>query len=128
MLRDVIKSGANVRGIALRYFNVIGAHESGLIGELPFGIPANLLPYITQTAYGIRKQLSIFGSDYNTPDGTAIRDYIHVVDLSQAHIIAIERLINKKNKEKQESRKSSSQVIAKNGTLAETWLSKTHLW
>ena len=102
VLKDTINSGADIRGIALRYFNVIGAHDSGLIGELPYGVPANLLPYITQTAYGIREQLSIFGSDYNTPDGTAIRDYIHVVDLSQAHIIAIERLIEKKNKDKYE--------------------------
>jgi UDP-glucose 4-epimerase len=102
ILKDMIKSGANMKGIALRYFNVIGAHKTALIGELPEGIPANLLPYITQTAYGIRECLSVFGDDYNTPDGTAIRDYIHVVDLSKAHIVAIERLILGKNKEKYE--------------------------
>lgn len=98
ILKDVIKSGAELKGIALRYFNPIGAHASGLIGELPVGVPANLLPYITQTAYGISEQLSVFGNDYNTPDGSCIRDYIHVVDLAKAHIIAIERLIHKKNK------------------------------
>jgi UDP-glucose 4-epimerase len=84
--------------ISLRYFNPIGAHNSALIGELPLGIPNNLLPYITQTAIGIREQLSVFGSDYNTPDGTAIRDYIHVVDLAEAHVVALTRLIQKQNK------------------------------
>jgi len=84
--------------ISLRYFNPIGAHASALIGELPLGIPNNLLPYITQTAIGIREQLSVFGSDYNTPDGTAIRDYIHVVDLAEAHVVALTRLIQKQNK------------------------------
>lgn len=98
ILNDTIKSSTKLKGIALRYFNPIGAHHSGLIGELPIGLPANLLPFITQTAYGIREQLSVFGNDYNTPDGSCIRDYIHVVDLAKAHIIAIERLINKKNK------------------------------
>lgn len=98
ILKDTINSGAKIKGIALRYFNPIGAHESGLIGELPIGVPANLVPFITQTAYGIRKELSVFGDDYNTPDGSCIRDYIHVVDLAKAHIIAIERLISGKNK------------------------------
>ncbi len=83
-----------LKGIALRYFNPIGAHESALIGELPLGIPNNLVPFITQTAYGIRKELSVFGDDYNTPDGTAIRDYIHVVDLAKAHVVAIRRMID----------------------------------
>jgi UDP-glucose 4-epimerase len=87
-----------VQAIALRYFNPIGAHESAKIGELPIGIPNNLIPYITQTAIGKRECLSIYGNDYNTKDGTAIRDYIHVVDLAKAHIIAIERLLEKKNK------------------------------
>ncbi len=87
---------ANV--IALRYFNPIGAHDSALIGELPVGVPQNLIPFITQTAIGIRTQLSVFGSDYNTPDGTCIRDYIHVVDLAKAHVIAIERLVNNRTK------------------------------
>lgn len=91
-------SVTDVKAILLRYFNPIGAHESALIGELPLGVPNNLVPFITQTAIGIRKQLSVFGSDYNTPDGTAIRDYIHVVDLAQAHVVAIERMINKRGK------------------------------
>ncbi|HIP48952.1 MAG TPA: UDP-glucose 4-epimerase GalE [Lutibacter sp.] len=84
--------------IALRYFNPIGAHPSAKIGELPIGIPQNLIPYVTQTAAGIRKELAVFGADYPTPDGTAIRDYIHVVDLAKAHIVALKRLIEKKNK------------------------------
>ena len=89
---------SNLRAIALRYFNPIGAHESANIGELPIGIPQNLIPYVTQTAAGIRKELSIFGGDYPTPDGTAIRDYIHVVDLAMAHIVSVKRLIENKNK------------------------------
>jgi len=84
--------------IALRYFNPIGAHPSAKIGELPIGVPQNLIPYVTQTAAGIRQELSVFGKDYPTPDGTAIRDYIHVVDLAKAHIVALKRLLNKKNK------------------------------
>lgn len=91
-------SVSNVKAILLRYFNPIGAHETALIGELPLGIPNNLVPFITQTAIGIRKELSVFGSDYNTSDGTAVRDYIHVVDLAQAHVVAIERMINKNGK------------------------------
>jgi UDP-glucose 4-epimerase len=98
ILKDTIASRANIKGIALRYFNPIGAHHSGLIGELPRGVPSNLMPFITQTAFGIREELKVFGNDYNTPDGSCIRDYIHVVDLAKAHIVAIERLINKKNK------------------------------
>jgi UDP-glucose 4-epimerase len=86
-----------LRSIALRYFNPIGSHDSALIGELPLGIPNNLVPYITQTAIGKRKVLKVFGSDYNTPDGTAIRDYIHVVDLAKAHVIAVDRMIEKKS-------------------------------
>ncbi len=92
----VPEPGMNV--ISLRYFNPIGAHPSARIGELPTGIPNNLVPFITQTAIGIRKELRVFGNDYNTPDGSAIRDYIHVVDLSKAHVVAIERLLKKKNK------------------------------
>ncbi|MFD0993473.1 UDP-glucose 4-epimerase GalE [Tenacibaculum geojense] len=88
----------NKNAIALRYFNPIGAHESAKIGELPNGVPQNLVPFITQTAAGIREQLLVFGNDYDTIDGTAIRDYIHVVDLANAHIVALERLFNKKNK------------------------------
>jgi UDP-glucose 4-epimerase len=97
ILRDTIASGAKIKGIALRYFNPIGAHDSGLIGELPIGVPANLMPFVTQTAYGLRDQLSVFGDDYDTPDGSCIRDYIHVVDLAKAHIIAIERMIEGRN-------------------------------
>ena len=88
----------SLKTIALRYFNPIGAHESALIGELPLGIPNNLVPFITQTAIGLRKSLSVFGSDYNTPDGTAIRDYIHVVDLAKAHVVAVDRMISGKTK------------------------------
>jgi UDP-glucose 4-epimerase len=94
---DSINAYKGIKGIALRYFNPIGAHESALIGELPLGVPDNLVPYITQTAIGIREQLKVFGSDYNTSDGTCIRDYIHVVDLAKAHIVAIERLISNEN-------------------------------
>ena len=98
ILRDTIKTSGTLKGIALRYFNPIGAHESGIIGELPVGIPNNLMPFITQTAIGKRKELKVFGGDYNTPDGTAIRDYIHVMDLAQAHVVAVGRLIEEKNK------------------------------
>jgi UDP-glucose 4-epimerase len=87
-----------VHAIALRYFNPIGAHETALIGELPLGVPNNLVPFITQTAIGKRQCLSVFGDDYNTPDGTAIRDYIHVVDIAKAHVVAIERMLNGKSK------------------------------
>ena len=89
----MIKSETNLSAISLRYFNPIGAHESGLIGELPSGIPNNLMPYITQTAVGIREKLMVYGNDYPTKDGTPIRDYIHVVDLAKAHVLAVERII-----------------------------------
>ncbi|WBX73408.1 UDP-glucose 4-epimerase GalE [Tenacibaculum pacificus] len=98
---EIIKDSCdayNINAIALRYFNPIGAHDSLKIGELPLGVPQNLIPYVTQTAVGIRKELSVFGDDYETPDGTAIRDYIHVVDLAKAHIAALNRLLEKKNK------------------------------
>ena len=98
ILKDSSKAYPEIKSIALRYFNPVGAHESALIGELPLGVPANLVPFITQTAAGLREQLSVFGSDYNTSDGTAVRDYIHVVDLAKAHAIAINRLIEGKNK------------------------------
>ena len=98
ILKDTCKAH-NLNGIALRYFNPIGAHPSIKIGELPLGIPQNLIPYVTQTAAGIREELSVFGDDYNTHDGTAIRDYIHVVDLAKAHIAALKRLLDKTNKE-----------------------------
>ena len=90
---------SDINAIAMRYFNPIGAHESAKIGELPIGVPQNLIPFVTQTAAGIRKELAVFGSDYPTIDGTAVRDYIHVVDLAKAHIAALSRLINNNNKE-----------------------------
>jgi len=101
IIQDVTKV-EDLNAIALRYFNPIGAHESVEIGELPLGVPQNLIPYVTQTAAGIREELSVFGDDYPTPDGTAVRDYIHVVDLAKAHIIALQRLLEGKNKSKME--------------------------
>ena len=98
ILRDTVAAGAGVKGIALRYFNPMGAHPSALIGELPRGVPNNLVPFITQTAAGVRECLSIFGDDYPTPDGTCIRDYIDVVDLAAAHVAAIGRLVEGRNK------------------------------
>ena len=103
IIKDTCKAIPNLKAIALRYFNPVGAHESTEIGELPIGVPQNLVPFITQTAIGLREQLSVFGDDYPTPDGTCIRDYIHVVDLAKAHVIALERLLNNKNKEKYET-------------------------
>jgi UDP-glucose 4-epimerase len=98
IIQDAIAANPSVKAVALRYFNPIGAHASALIGELPLGVPQNLVPFVTQTAIGIRQQLSVFGSDYNTPDGSCIRDYIHVVDLAKAHVVAIKRLVEHKNK------------------------------
>lgn len=98
ILSDTINANPQLKGIALRYFNPIGAHPTALIGELPLGVPANLVPFITQTAAGLRDELKVFGDDYDTSDGSAIRDYINVVDLAKAHVIAIERLLNDKNK------------------------------
>ncbi len=88
---------SHLKAISLRYFNPIGAHESGLIGELPIGVPDNLVPYITQTAIGKRHKLMVFGNDYNTPDGTCIRDYIHVSDLARAHVVALQRMLNEES-------------------------------
>ena len=102
IIQDVAKV-TNVNSILLRYFNPIGAHPSAEIGELPIGIPQNLVPYITQTGIGMRKELSVYGNDYPTPDGTCIRDYIHVVDLAKAHVIALQRLLSKQNVEKVET-------------------------
>ena len=102
IITDVCKVHKNLNAISLRYFNPIGAHESAKIGELPLGVPQNLVPFITQTAAGLREQLSVFGDDYPTPDGTCIRDYIHVVDLAKAHVIALQRLLNNKNKDNYE--------------------------
>ncbi|AMA48345.1 MULTISPECIES: UDP-glucose 4-epimerase GalE [Flavobacterium] len=101
IIADVTKV-TNINAVLLRYFNPIGAHPSTEIGELPLGVPQNLIPFITQTAIGLRKELSVFGNDYPTEDGTAIRDYIHVVDLAKAHVVALERLLAKKNVEKVE--------------------------
>lgn len=102
IIRDFIHSGAPVKSIILRYFNPIGAHPSAEIGELPIGVPQNLVPYITQTGIGIRQQLSVFGNDYNTPDGSCIRDFINVVDLAKAHVTAVERMLAGKSEEKVE--------------------------
>lgn len=93
----------NINAILLRYFNPIGAHPSAEIGELPLGVPQNLVPFITQTGLGLRAELSVYGDDYATPDGTAVRDYIHVVDLAKAHVIALKRLLDKKNLDKVET-------------------------
>ena len=101
IITDVAKV-TNINSILLRYFNPIGSHPSAEIGELPLGIPQNLVPFITQTAIGMREKLSVYGNDYPTPDGTAIRDYIHVVDLAKAHVIALQRLLDNKNLEKVE--------------------------
>jgi UDP-glucose 4-epimerase len=94
IITDYIHSGAPIKSIILRYFNPIGAHQSAEIGELPNGVPMNLIPFVTQTAIGVRKQLKIFGNDYNTPDGTCIRDYIYVVDLAKAHVAAMARVLD----------------------------------
>ena len=92
---DYIHSNAPIKSVILRYFNPIGAHPSALIGELPNGVPNNLIPFVTQTAMGIRKELTVFGNDYDTPDGTCIRDYIYVVDLAKAHVVAMARVLEK---------------------------------
>jgi len=100
IIHDFIASGAPIKSIILRYFNPIGAHPSAEIGELPNGVPQNLVPFITQTAMGVRQQLSVFGDDYNTPDGSCIRDFINVVDLAKAHVIAIDRMLDNKSGDK----------------------------
>ena len=102
IIRDTVASGAPINAIMLRYFNPIGAHPTALLGELPNGVPQNLIPYLTQTAIGIREKLSVFGDDYDTPDGSCIRDFINVVDLAKAHVIAIRRILEKTQKEKVE--------------------------
>ncbi len=102
ILNDTIAANPVLKGIALRYFNPIGAHPSALIGELPLGVPQNLVPFITQTAAGLRDELKVFGDDYDTVDGSAVRDYINVVDLAKAHVVAIERLLGNKNKKNYE--------------------------
>mgnify|MGYP001337947207 CR=1 FL=1 len=102
IIRDTTASDNNIKAISLRYFNPIGAHPSSLIGELPRGVPENLVPYITQTAFGIRDELKVFGNDYDTPDGSCLRDYLHVVDLAKAHVVAVKRLIGKRNRKNYE--------------------------
>ncbi len=102
ILRDAVAAYPSLKGVALRYFNPIGAHPSALIGELPRGVPQNLVPYITQTAAGVRECLSVFGDDYPTPDGSCLRDYIDVVDLAKAHVAAIRRMTGGTNKERYE--------------------------
>jgi len=102
IIRDASLINKNLNAIALRYFNPIGAHPTAEIGELPIGVPQNLIPYITQTAAGLRKELSVFGNDYPTEDGTCIRDYIHVIDIAEAHVVAVERLLKKNNKKNYE--------------------------
>ncbi len=102
IIRDTIYSGVPYKAIILRYFNPIGAHPTAEIGELPNGVPQNLVPFVTQTAMGIRKELSVFGDDYDTPDGSCIRDYINVVDLAKAHVIAVDRMLTNKSEEKVE--------------------------
>jgi UDP-glucose 4-epimerase len=98
IIRNSVNATGNFNSIMLRYFNPIGAHESAKIGELPLGVPNNLIPFVTQTAIGIREQLKVFGDDYPTPDGTPIRDYIHVVDLARAHVVAVDRMLQKNMK------------------------------
>lgn len=102
ILRDSVKAYSGIKGIALRYFNPIGAHPSALIGELPRGVPNNLVPFITQTAIGKRECLSVFGGDYPTPDGTCLRDYIDIVDLAKAHVCAVDRMIDGKMEQEYE--------------------------
>ncbi len=97
IITDVINAGAPFKSVILRYFNPVGAHPSAEIGELPNGVPQNLIPYLTQTAIGIRQELSVFGNDYDTPDGSCIRDYINVVDLAKAHVIAVKRMLENKS-------------------------------
>ena len=102
IIRDEAHADHDLHAILLRYFNPIGAHPSALIGELPNGVPNNLLPFVTQTAAGLRKELKVFGDDYNTPDGSCIRDYIYVVDLAKAHVKAVERMLQGKASEQVE--------------------------
>ena len=102
IIRDTTFSENSIKAISLRYFNPIGAHPTGLIGELPRGVPENLVPYITQTAIGLREELKVFGNDYETPDGYCIRDYLHVSDLAKAHVKAVNRLLEGRNKQNYE--------------------------
>jgi UDP-glucose 4-epimerase len=98
ILEDCIQANKELRSVSLRYFNPVGAHPSALIGELPIGTPSNLIPYVTQTAAGIRQKLTVFGNDYNTPDGSCMRDFIHVVDLAKAHVMALQKVVVLENR------------------------------
>ena len=111
IITDYIRSGAPIKSILLRYFNPVGAHPSALIGELPLGVPNNLVPYLTQTAAGLRKELTVFGDDYNTPDGSCIRDFIDVVDLAKAHVAAIHRMLDKEDTDAVEVFNPASSVL-----------------
>ena len=102
IIKGTVTASDNLKAISLRYFNPVGAHPSALIGELPMGVPENLVPFITQTGIGIREQLKVFGDDYNTPDGSCIRDYLHVVDLAKAHVAALKRILEGKMKDNYE--------------------------
>lgn len=102
IIQDFVASGANIKSIILRYFNPVGAHPTAELGELPNGVPQNLVPFITQTAMGIRTELSVFGDDYDTPDGSCVRDFINVVDLAKAHVVAMDRMLQDKSSEKVE--------------------------
>jgi UDP-glucose 4-epimerase len=102
IIRDTVAVEKTIRAISLRYFNPIGAHPTALIGELPRGVPENLVPFITQTAIGLRDEVRVYGNDYNTPDGTCIRDYLHISDLAKAHVVSVKRLIENRNKENYE--------------------------
>ncbi len=102
IIQDFVASGANIKSIILRYFNPVGAHATAELGELPNGVPQNLVPFITQTAMGIRKELSVFGDDYDTPDGSCVRDFINVVDLAKAHVVAMDRMLEDKSPDKVE--------------------------
>jgi UDP-glucose 4-epimerase len=102
IIRDTMAARKTQRAVSLRYFNPIGAHPTAYLGELPCGVPENLVPFITQTAIGLRDELRVFGNDYDTPDGSCIRDYLHVVDLAKAHVVALKRLIEERNKENYE--------------------------
>ncbi len=102
IIKDTVLAEGKIKAVSLRYFNPIGAHPSALIGELPRGVPENLVPYITQTAYGLRDELKVFGDDYDTPDGSCIRDYLHVVDLARAHVVAVDRLLEGRSRENYE--------------------------
>ena len=118
IIRDAIHAGAGYKAILLRYFNPIGAHPTAHIGELPNGVPQNLIPYLTQTAAGIRTELSVFGDDYDTPDGSCIRDYIYVADLAKAHVAAIERMLNE---EKASDSLEVFNVVYSNGWATSVW-------